>query len=231
MSLYNYATGRCECFSGYVFNGSYCISKEQSCWDKYGYNSTYNYLSDTCKCKYGYVWNSSGTRCISGDESCHDQLGIMSSYNSLSNTCDCFPGYTIQFGTCQLKPYVPSTIYIPPVVPQKTNYTPIPTATPTPTQILNIKASMPNDYNSKTKEYSIKFDWGDVPSSKGYSVSISKVPGEDPGPLIDTYKSVWRFNHVKAGKWYLNLKSKNVNWSQIAYWTIELPNKETRKVK
>ncbi len=104
-------------------------------------------------------------------------------------------------------------------------------ATPTPSPI-PVSATITNDYNSQKNEYSIKFDWENIQDSLGYSVSISKYPGSNPGPLVDTYKTVSRFNHVKAGTWYLNLKSKNLNsWSQVIYWSITLPNSETRTVK
>lgn len=101
--------------------------------------------------------------------------------------------------------------------------------TPTP---ISLNATTANDYNSQKDEYSIKFDWDDMLGSLGYSVSISKYPGSNPGPLVDTNKSVYRFNHIKSGTWYLNLKSRYLNsWSQIMYWPIILPNDETRIVK
>lgn len=110
-------------------------------------------------------------------------------------------------------------------------YTPPASPTPIPA-ILSVQATMANDYNSITKEFSIKFDWTDVLNSQGYSVSISKFPGSNPGPIIDTFNSVWRFNHLKTGKWYLNLKSKDSYfWSQVVSWPVDLPNNETRKVK
>ncbi len=98
-------------------------------------------------------------------------------------------------------------------------YSPTPIAIP-----LNTKATYSNEYDSKTNKYSIKFDWEDIYNSGGYSVSLSKYQGSDPGPLVDTYNSVWRFNRVNAGKWYANLKSRQGNtWSQIVYWTVDLP--------
>ena len=141
------------------------------------------------------------------------------SYHGGVAGCGCADGTPLS-STCA--PYYPqcyqqTPVYNPPV--------------PTP-EILSVNASLANDYNSQTKQYSVKFDWDDVVYSTGYSVSISKYPGSNPGPLIDTYKSVWRFNHITAGTWYVNLKSQHVySWSQIIYWKIDLPNAETKTVK
>lgn len=102
MSTYNYLTEQCECLSGYTFNGSYCISKNQSCTDKYGFNSTYDYLSNSCKCRYGYVWNNSSTKCISNDDYCYEEFGFGSKYDILKDGCVCRDGYIDSGNSCVL---------------------------------------------------------------------------------------------------------------------------------
>lgn len=104
---------------------------------------------------------------------------------------------------------------------------PISTPIPTPTPLINsITASTNYDYSIKLNKYSIKFDWQDIPYSQGYSVSLTKYPGADPGPLIDTQRSVWRFNLLSSGIWYANLKSfDGYSWSPVVYWTINLLSK------
>ncbi len=192
MATYNSLTNKCECMYGYVSNGSYCISEDQACSDKYGYHSTSDYTGG-CKCRYGYIWNNSKTSCISGDTACHDQIGIMSSYNNLSNTCDCFPGYSIQGGTCLpipvhvVKPYS-NPVYIPTDTPEP-NYSPIPTISkpkytsmPTPTK--NIVINQPS-LTPKTVA---------TPSATPF------IKGKEPtkisvlGNLVNFIKSIFRIN-------------------------------------
>jgi hypothetical protein len=140
--------------------------------------------------------------------------------------CGCCDGSSLS-STCA--PYYPQCSggnnYVPVYQTRQIIY---PTSTPIPSDpILRIKASINYDYNEQRDEYSIKFDWDDLPGNKGYSVFLTKYPGLDPGSLIDTHKSVWRFNNLKSGIWYANLKSFNgYSWSQIVYWTINLPNKK-----
>lgn len=95
MSIYNSSSGQCECYSGYVASGNSCISVEQWCSNKYGYNSERDYsTSSGCKCRYGYVWNSSGTSCISQDQSCQNQYGYNSKATISGDQCECNYGYT-----------------------------------------------------------------------------------------------------------------------------------------
>ena len=54
MSSYNSLSGTCECYSGYVADGSSCTSGLSYCWDKYGFNSSYSYLNKNCECSSGY---------------------------------------------------------------------------------------------------------------------------------------------------------------------------------
>lgn len=86
-------TGRCECYSGYIASGGSCISEDQYCQDRYGWNSRYNSLSNNCECSYGYVVDSSTNRCISGDQYCWNKYGYNSSYQSWDKSCVCSYGY------------------------------------------------------------------------------------------------------------------------------------------
>jgi len=99
MAYYDSFTNTCKCMSGYVFGkflgSDYCISKDQWCRDKYGYNAMSDYLSG-CKCISGYVFGQDifgNTSCVSADQLCRDQYGVMARYNSLYDKCECFIGY------------------------------------------------------------------------------------------------------------------------------------------
>lgn len=228
MSTYNYASGKCECMYGYVFNGSYCISQDQACSDQYGYNSTSDY-SGGCKCRYGYVWNSSRTKCISEDQACQDQFGVMSIYNVLTNTCDCLAGYSIQGGTCQYT-YEPPQI----IIPTETE-TPIPVYMPTPTLIPS-----PTPIPAAPKFPQINATWDYLYNRDGtidlamhledsnptsYSVIVSKYAGQDPGPLADFYTKDFVLKNLITGREYVNVK-KNISgtWSTVSYWTLNVPS-------
>lgn len=71
--------------------------------------------------------------------------------------------------------------------------------------------------------FDVKVDWADT-TALSYSIAISKTPGGNPGPNPDTASSEFVFTNIPAGKWYVNIKS-NVGgtWSEIVYWTIEVP--------
>ena len=101
----------------------------------------------------------------------------------------------------------------------------IATPKPNPTPIIipsTIQASQNFVYQNGA--YKVFFDWDSIPNSTGYSISLSKYAGADPGPNTDTYESNWTFNHVPSGKWYVNLKTGvNNYWSQVSYWTITVP--------
>lgn len=100
--------GYCKCMSGYVFGKDFlgndqCVSADQICKDKYGYNSKYSSLNSACECSYGYVFGKDSigrTQCVSPDSICEDRLGFNSKYNSLSDTCECSYGYVISGGQC-----------------------------------------------------------------------------------------------------------------------------------
>jgi hypothetical protein len=93
MSSYDSISGSCKCFSGYVSSGGRCISNDQLCTDKYGFNAQYDILKEECKCRYGFVWNSSGTSCISGNQACWNKYGYNSTYDNLGGTCKCSYGF------------------------------------------------------------------------------------------------------------------------------------------
>lgn len=68
------------------------------------------------------------------------------------------------------------------------------------------------------------FDW-DRPDSRGYSITLSKTAGANPGPLPDTTKSEYTFNDIKPGRWYINVKEvMNGQWSQVSYWEVDVPS-------
>lgn len=48
MSYYSYSYQQCVCYSGYIASGGQCISKNQYCINRYGWNYYYNYLYNTC---------------------------------------------------------------------------------------------------------------------------------------------------------------------------------------
>ena len=91
-STYSSLSGSCECNYGYVSSGGQCISENQYCQNRYGFNSRYNSLSDTCECSYGYVIDTYG-KCSSGNSVCWNKYGYNSRYNSLNDTCECSYGY------------------------------------------------------------------------------------------------------------------------------------------
>lgn len=88
-SYYNGSS--CKCYSGYISNGSSCISVQQNCWNTLGYSSVYNYSTGQCGCSYGYVF--SGGSCISGSSYCWNNYGYNSKYDSLGKKCACNYGY------------------------------------------------------------------------------------------------------------------------------------------
>lgn len=92
-SSYDSLSGSCKCNYGYVSDGGRCISEDQFCQDRYGWNSRYNSLSDTCECSYGHVVDPSTNRCISGNQYCWNKYGYNSSYQSWDKSCACSYGY------------------------------------------------------------------------------------------------------------------------------------------
>lgn len=92
-SSYDSLSGSCKCYAGYVSDGGRCISEDQYCQDRYGWNSRYNSLSDTCECSYGNVVDPSTNRCISGNQYCWNKYGYNSSYQSWDKSCVCSYGY------------------------------------------------------------------------------------------------------------------------------------------
>jgi len=59
MVTYDSYSHTCKCMSGYVFGTGvlgkpYCVSADQVCKDKYGYNAQSDYSGASCKCGYGY---------------------------------------------------------------------------------------------------------------------------------------------------------------------------------
>jgi hypothetical protein len=72
--------------------------------------------------------------------------------------------------------------------------------------------------------YDLTMNWDKPAHGDRYSISISKYPGADPGPLVDTFNLFFNFKNIKAGKWYVNIKAGNAErWGDIVYWTVDLP--------
>lgn len=98
---YSDGTGYCKCSYGYVMSsflgGSYCVSIEQYCRDKYGYNATSDYLTNECKCVSGHSFGKDmfgNTSCVNNSSLCQDSYGINSEYDSSSGKCRCKNGYS-----------------------------------------------------------------------------------------------------------------------------------------
>lgn len=100
--LYSYETvaGGCKCMSGYVVNGSSCISEDEWCQNKYGHGSEYDSLDDKCVCSRGYGYDSNSNRCKLASLACYDKLGLMSEYNSITDECECSSGYIFDGDSC-----------------------------------------------------------------------------------------------------------------------------------
>lgn len=82
------------------------------------------------------------------------------------------------------------------------------------------KLFLPNQYNRK---FTVAVEW-DETTAEGYSVNLSKVPGGDPGPLVDVTEPRIIFKDIEPGTWYLNLKMKfSGRWSNVQYWTVVVP--------
>lgn len=100
------------------------------------------------------------------------------------------------------------------------SYTVVVTPTPEP----EAGATWEYRLDSKNGNYALEVDWIHVPGSSGYSVSLSKVPGADPGDKITTKRSSRHYKQVSPGKWFLNLKTHKQNrWSKPIFWEIYLP--------
>jgi len=66
--------------------------------------------------------------------------------------------------------------------------------------------------------------WTPSSNATSYSMGLSKTKYADPGPLADTSSGSYRFNAVKPGKWYLNVKAGNsCGWGQIYTWDVDVP--------
>lgn len=72
--------------------------------------------------------------------------------------------------------------------------------------------------------FTVKIDW-DRPNNGQWSIVLSKNKGADPGPLTDTFVSEYTFENVKTGTHYINIKEGMPNgyWSEVSYWTVEVP--------
>lgn len=96
MSSYNSISGTCQCYSGYVTDGSSCVSGLSYCWDKYGYNSSYNSLKKSCECDSGYELKY-GT-CTRIQKATN--LNYPLYYPTPTPTPTCNNGYLLRSGQC-----------------------------------------------------------------------------------------------------------------------------------
>jgi hypothetical protein len=102
MSIYDFLSDSCKCYTGYVAKGNSCVSLDSACQDDYGYGSQFDSILSKCKCKYGYIFGNDilgKTKCITTTEYCHDKYGFNSLYSSLSDSCECSSGYILSLKT------------------------------------------------------------------------------------------------------------------------------------
>lgn len=72
--------------------------------------------------------------------------------------------------------------------------------------------------------YDVIANWDKVSDATGYSVSLTKTAGGNPGNISDTSGTNFTFKNYEAGTWYLNIKAGNSHgWGSIVYWTVILP--------
>lgn len=72
--------------------------------------------------------------------------------------------------------------------------------------------------------YDIVADWTAVTDASGYSVSLTKTAGGNPGNISDTAGTSFTIKNHEAGRWYLNIKAGNrYGWGDIVYWALDLP--------
>lgn len=89
-----------------------------------------------------------------------------------------------------------------------------------------VKSGNQNYYTSADNwcNYDVIANWDSVSDATGYSVSLTKTAGGNPGNISDTSNTSFTFENYEAGTWYLNVKSGNrYGWSDVVYWTITLP--------
>lgn len=90
----------------------------------------------------------------------------------------------------------------------------------------SVKSGNQNYYTSTDNwcNYDIIANWGSVVDATGYSVSLTKTPGGNPGSISDTSGTSFTFKNFEAGTWYLNIKAGNsYGWGDTVYWKIILP--------
>ena len=88
--LNSYASGTsCKCFSGYVSDGTNCVSASSYCLNQIGLMSNYNSLTNSCECMSGYEIGALGTCTYKSTYSPTTYNGGYSyNYNTSSlNTC------------------------------------------------------------------------------------------------------------------------------------------------
>jgi len=75
--------------------------------------------------------------------------------------------------------------------------------------------------------YDVIANWDSISDATGYSVSLTKTAGGNPGNISDTSTNSYTFKNFEAGTWYLNVKTGNsYGWSDVVYWTVTLPKME-----
>jgi hypothetical protein len=79
-----YVDGGCVCNEGYLWDGSRCVTYDQSCQSKYGPNSYGD--KQYCYCSAGYEWNMFRTTCIKSITCPSDSI-------LEGNNCWCIDGY------------------------------------------------------------------------------------------------------------------------------------------
>lgn len=72
--------------------------------------------------------------------------------------------------------------------------------------------------------FDVRMGWNHVENT-GFSVTLNKNAGQDPGPLVDTHNEYYVFKSIRPGVYYANMKVGIDNyWSDnITYWKIVVP--------
>lgn len=91
---YDSSSKSCKCDYGHVWNKTMtkCISEDEYCKDKHGFNAVSSL--DKCECSYGYLFDSN-LQCVNGNTFCSQKFGYDSEYDPSSKSCDCRSGYVL----------------------------------------------------------------------------------------------------------------------------------------
>lgn len=130
-SSYNSLSKSCTCYTGYYIKNNSCVSIDEICRDKYGFNAR-STTGDKCTCGYGYRFNSSGDKCISKEDYCQE-LDWNAEYDILKDSCVCKDGYKAGItGSSCVRDYDRESTYTPSFSLPSTTYSCPPHSKPDP---------------------------------------------------------------------------------------------------